>query len=150
MAQGALRALAAAGRRMPDDVAVVGFDDSAAAEQARPRLTTVRQPVEQMAAEMAQLLPPRSTRASRSCSRRSSSRRSWCASPPDAPRVQRDRLSADRRWKSAMTWLRSNPTEAPPRPRRPELDRARPSRVSPRAANPMRTTRRLSHELEGS
>lgn len=56
MAQGALRALAAAGRRVPDDVAVVGFDDSAAAEQARPRLTTVRQPVEQMAAEMARLL----------------------------------------------------------------------------------------------
>ena len=35
--------------RVPQDVAVVGFDDSDAATQARPALTTVRQPVEEMA-----------------------------------------------------------------------------------------------------
>lgn len=43
MALGALRALADAGRRVPDDVAVVGFDDIADAAQFRPPLTTVRQ-----------------------------------------------------------------------------------------------------------
>ncbi|MEU4161549.1 LacI family DNA-binding transcriptional regulator [Actinoplanes sp. NPDC026670] len=56
MAEGALRALQDRGRRVPDDVAVVGFDDSSAALECRPLLTTVRQPVEEMAAEMAQLL----------------------------------------------------------------------------------------------
>jgi DNA-binding LacI/PurR family transcriptional regulator len=56
MAEGALQALRDLGRRVPDDVAVVGFDDSSAAVACRPQLTTVRQPVEQMAAEMARLL----------------------------------------------------------------------------------------------
>jgi DNA-binding LacI/PurR family transcriptional regulator len=56
MAQGALHALREAGRRVPDDVAVVGFDDSPVATLSRPSLTTVRQPVEQMAAEMARML----------------------------------------------------------------------------------------------
>jgi DNA-binding LacI/PurR family transcriptional regulator len=56
MAEGALRALQDRGRRVPGDVAVVGFDDSSAALECRPPLTTVRQPVEEMAAEMAQLL----------------------------------------------------------------------------------------------
>lgn len=56
MAQGALLALRDLGRRVPEDVAVVGFDDSSAALASRPLLTTVRQPVEDMAAEMARLL----------------------------------------------------------------------------------------------
>ncbi|WP_130796953.1 LacI family DNA-binding transcriptional regulator [Streptomyces otsuchiensis] len=56
MAQGALHVLREQGRRVPEDVAVVGFDDSSAARAARPRLTTVRQPVERMAAEMTRLL----------------------------------------------------------------------------------------------
>ncbi|MFJ6213939.1 LacI family DNA-binding transcriptional regulator [Streptomyces sp. NPDC092296] len=56
MAQGALLTLRDQGRRVPEDVAVVGFDDSSAARAARPQLTTVRQPVEDMAAEMARLL----------------------------------------------------------------------------------------------
>ncbi len=56
MAQGALLALHRHNRRVPDDVAVVGFDDSSAALASRPPLTTVRQPVEEMAAEMARLL----------------------------------------------------------------------------------------------
>jgi DNA-binding LacI/PurR family transcriptional regulator len=56
MAEGALRAVQDLGRRVPDDVAVVGFDDSSAALDCRPLLTTVRQPVEEMAAEMAELL----------------------------------------------------------------------------------------------
>jgi DNA-binding LacI/PurR family transcriptional regulator len=56
MAQGALQVLHRQGRRIPGDVAVVGFDDSAAALSCDPQLTTVRQPVEEMAGEMARLL----------------------------------------------------------------------------------------------
>jgi DNA-binding LacI/PurR family transcriptional regulator len=56
MAAGALQALQDVGRRVPDDIAVVGFDDSSAALTCRPLLTTIRQPVEEMAAEMARLL----------------------------------------------------------------------------------------------
>jgi len=52
MAAGALRALRRLGRRVPDDIAVIGFDDSPSAQQARPKLTTVRQPVDAMAARM--------------------------------------------------------------------------------------------------
>ena len=56
MALGALLALRDAGRRVPDDVAMVGFDDSSAAIAARPALTTIRHPLEDMAAEAARLL----------------------------------------------------------------------------------------------
>lgn len=43
MALGVIRALADAGRRVPEDVSVVGFDDIADAADYRPPLTTVRQ-----------------------------------------------------------------------------------------------------------
>ncbi|HST65945.1 MAG TPA: LacI family DNA-binding transcriptional regulator [Mycobacteriales bacterium] len=49
MALDALAVLREHQLRVPQDVAVVGFDDSDAATQARPALTTVRQPVEEMA-----------------------------------------------------------------------------------------------------
>jgi LacI family transcriptional regulator len=45
MALGALRALRKAGKRVPEEVAVVGFDDLPQAETANPPLTTVRQPI---------------------------------------------------------------------------------------------------------
>jgi DNA-binding LacI/PurR family transcriptional regulator len=45
MAEGALRTLHKAGRRVPDDIAVVGFDDMDFARYTEPPLTTVRQPV---------------------------------------------------------------------------------------------------------
>ena len=45
MADGALRTLRQAGRRIPDDVAVVSFDDFEMARYTEPPLTTVRQPI---------------------------------------------------------------------------------------------------------
>jgi LacI family transcriptional regulator len=43
MAIGATRALVATGRRVPDDVSVIGFDDLPVAALVQPELTTVRQ-----------------------------------------------------------------------------------------------------------
>ncbi len=48
MALGAQRAIREAGLRMPDDIAVVGFDDLPPAVHGDPQLTTVRQPIEEM------------------------------------------------------------------------------------------------------
>jgi DNA-binding LacI/PurR family transcriptional regulator len=56
MARGAMRALAVAGRRVPDDVAVGGFDDSPAAVTTDPPLTTIRQPWQQISSEMVRVL----------------------------------------------------------------------------------------------
>jgi DNA-binding LacI/PurR family transcriptional regulator len=59
MACGALRALRETGRRVPQDVAVVGFEDSPVAGQSDPPLTTVHQDVEEMGRQMARLLVSR-------------------------------------------------------------------------------------------
>jgi DNA-binding LacI/PurR family transcriptional regulator len=56
MAAGALQALRKAGRRVPEDVAVVGFDDAPLAMFTNPALTTIRQPVEELGAVSAALL----------------------------------------------------------------------------------------------
>lgn len=48
-ALGVYRAAAEAGRRIPDDLSVVGFDDLPPVEWAIPALTTVRQPLDEMA-----------------------------------------------------------------------------------------------------
>ncbi len=48
MAFGAMRALRSAGRLIPDDVAVVGFDDVPASAMTHPPLTTIRQPLYEM------------------------------------------------------------------------------------------------------
>ena len=56
MARGALEVLAEAGRSVPGDVAVVGYDDSPAATATHPHLTTVAQPSELMGRGMAELL----------------------------------------------------------------------------------------------
>jgi DNA-binding LacI/PurR family transcriptional regulator len=56
MALGALAALRRADRRVPEDVAIGGFDDSSAALAARPALTTIRQPWQRISSEMVRLL----------------------------------------------------------------------------------------------
>jgi DNA-binding LacI/PurR family transcriptional regulator len=56
MAVGALRVLREAGRRVPEDVAVVGFDDAPVAQSSDPPLTTVAQPLEEMSRLMTELL----------------------------------------------------------------------------------------------
>jgi DNA-binding LacI/PurR family transcriptional regulator len=63
MAAGALHALRRLGRRVPDDVAVIGFDDAPSAQQTDPRLSTIRQPVDAMGVRlvrelMAQIADP--------------------------------------------------------------------------------------------
>lgn len=59
MAVGAMRVLKEHGRRIPEDVAVVGFDDSVTARHTDPPLTSVHQPLEAMGREMARLLVAR-------------------------------------------------------------------------------------------
>ncbi|GEB48557.1 MULTISPECIES: LacI family DNA-binding transcriptional regulator [Streptomyces] len=56
MAAGARLALREAGRKVPEDVALVGFDDSAVARHMDPPLTTVRQPIEEMGRAMVRML----------------------------------------------------------------------------------------------
>jgi LacI family transcriptional regulator len=48
MALGALKAIQALGLRVPEDIALVGFDDIPPATTAHPPLTTVHQPIEQL------------------------------------------------------------------------------------------------------
>jgi len=56
MGAGSLPVLRAAGRVVPDDVRVVGFDDSGLAATLDPPLTTVRQPLDRISEEMVRLL----------------------------------------------------------------------------------------------
>lgn len=56
MAAGALPVLRAAGRAVPGDVRVIGFDDSGLAATLEPPLSTVHQPFERISEEMVRLL----------------------------------------------------------------------------------------------
>ena len=56
MASGAIGVLRRAGLRVPEDVAVAGFDDSGLAATHEPPITTMRQPWDQISAEMVALL----------------------------------------------------------------------------------------------
>lgn len=67
MASGAIAAARKAGLRVPEDIAVAGFDDSGLAATQEPPLTTMRQPWDQISAQMVDVLvdviagaPPRS------------------------------------------------------------------------------------------
>jgi LacI family transcriptional regulator len=56
MAAGALSVAHSMGLGVPEDVSIVGFDDSPLASQVWPALTTIRQPISDMAAEAAEIL----------------------------------------------------------------------------------------------
>jgi DNA-binding LacI/PurR family transcriptional regulator len=56
MAAAALRVLLRAHKRVPEDVALIGFDDSPISWNSRPPLTTIRQPAKHMGREAVDLL----------------------------------------------------------------------------------------------
>jgi len=56
MAAGAMQVLRAAGRQVPGQVAVIGFEDSIVARHTDPPMTSVRQPTEEMGRTMVRLL----------------------------------------------------------------------------------------------
>ncbi|MDD1783132.1 substrate-binding domain-containing protein [Enterovibrio sp. ZSDZ35] len=55
MAAGAITALTDNGYKVPEDISVIGFDDSLIAQYLHPKLTTVRYPIEEMAGQAAEL-----------------------------------------------------------------------------------------------
>lgn len=80
MAAGALKALAELGRRCPEQIALVGFDDALSSRISSPAITTVRQPVFQLGAQAADVImaqwrgevcPPLSTLATEAVIRES-------------------------------------------------------------------------------
>jgi LacI family transcriptional regulator len=56
MAIGAMRAIREAGKHVPEDIAIVGFDDLPPATAVTPPLTTVHQPVEKLGAMAAEIM----------------------------------------------------------------------------------------------
>lgn len=56
MAMGAMRAILENGLRIPQDVAVIGFDDIASSCRAVPTLSTVRQPIHEMGVKAAETI----------------------------------------------------------------------------------------------
>jgi LacI family transcriptional regulator len=56
IALGVLRAFRRSGIRVPEDIAVTGYDDLVLAEMVEPRLTTVRQPLESLGREAARFI----------------------------------------------------------------------------------------------
>jgi LacI family transcriptional regulator len=53
---GTIRALHEAGRRVPNDVSVLGFDDIQSSQYQVPSLTTIRQPLQEMGSTAARML----------------------------------------------------------------------------------------------
>ena len=56
IAAGAIRALEASGRRVPQDVSVIGFDDTSLASMMSPRITTIKQSSLEMGRQSAEIL----------------------------------------------------------------------------------------------
>jgi LacI family transcriptional regulator len=65
MAIGVIEAAKAANIDIPRDISLVGFDDNAAARTVRPRLTSLRQPLEEMGVAACQMLAERIRQPSR-------------------------------------------------------------------------------------
>jgi len=61
-AAGAIVAISRSGLRVPQDVSIVGFDDSWVAKSVWPYLTTIYQPIEEMARAAASMLIDRESR----------------------------------------------------------------------------------------
>ena len=55
MATGVISALTDLGKKIPDDVSVVGFDDVLLAKYCMPKLTTVKYPIDIMARKATEL-----------------------------------------------------------------------------------------------
>jgi LacI family transcriptional regulator len=53
---GVLQALHEADRQVPDDIALIGFDDLPLAQQTNPLLTTMRQPMAAMGKRLVEIL----------------------------------------------------------------------------------------------
>lgn len=71
MAAGFVDAAGTLGLRVPDDIAIVGFDDTRIARMTRPKLTTVQIPMSRMGAEAIELLCSRLSEPERAYARRS-------------------------------------------------------------------------------
>lgn len=56
MAAGALRAARRLGRRVPQDLAIIGYDDTPEAPYYAPPLTTIRQPLVEMGGKAVEML----------------------------------------------------------------------------------------------
>jgi len=56
LALGVMEAFQSEGYRVPEDISVIGYDDQSFASEIHPRLTTVRQPGEQLGQQAARLL----------------------------------------------------------------------------------------------
>lgn len=56
MAIAVMQAIKDSGRRVPEDIAVMGFDDLPTGRESQPTLSTVRQPIEAMGREMVRLV----------------------------------------------------------------------------------------------
>ena len=65
MAVGIIEAANSAGISIPGDISLAGFDDNAIARTVRPRLTSVRQPLEEMGEAACQLVVERIRLAAR-------------------------------------------------------------------------------------
>jgi DNA-binding LacI/PurR family transcriptional regulator len=56
MALGAMAAIEESGRTVPDDVAIIGFDDSVSSRTSRPQLSTIRQDIAALGEAAAELM----------------------------------------------------------------------------------------------
>lgn len=56
LAVGAMKYLKSKGKKLPEDISIIGFDDTDICEIVNPALTTIRQPIKNMGKDAAQLL----------------------------------------------------------------------------------------------